>query len=100
MEQETQNESVERIVEIRNKEGLHMRPAMQFVDGANGFESAIRVCKGDECVDGKSIMQMTMLAAGEGTQLKLTATGRDARQAIDALTRIIESPETPETTDK
>ena len=99
MEQETQNEPVERMVEIRNKEGLHMRPAMQFVDCANGFESAIHVCKGDECVDGKSIMQVTMLAASEGTRLKLTATGHDAREAIDALTRIIESPEPTETTD-
>jgi phosphotransferase system HPr (HPr) family protein len=100
MEQETQNESVERQVEIRNKEGLHMRPAMQFVDCANGFESAISVCKDDECVDGKSIMQMTMLAAGEGTRLKLIATGRDASEAIDALAHIIELPELPETTDK
>ncbi len=83
----------ERTVQVRNKEGLHMRPAMQFVDCANGFESAIQVCKDQQCVDGKSIMQMTMLAATAGTRLKIVARGSDADAAVEALALILESLE-------
>ncbi len=72
-------------IEIRNPEGLHMRPAMQFVDLANSFESAISVGHQDVSADAKSIMQMTMLAATCGTRLKITAIGSDAARAVEAL---------------
>lgn len=75
----------ETVVEVRNPEGLHMRPAMQFVDLANSFESEITVSNQQDTVDAKSIMQMTMLAATFGTRLKIKAVGSDARQAIEAL---------------
>ena len=78
-------------VEIRNPEGLHMRPAMQFVDLANSFDSDISVSHQDVSVDAKSIMQMTMLAATCGTRLKITATGADAGQAIQALQDLVEN---------
>ena len=80
----------EREVEIRNAEGLHMRPAMQFVDAANRFESEISVSNGDNNVDGKSIMQMSMLAATCGTKLKIKAEGADAQQAVEALKELVE----------
>jgi len=67
---------------IRNKLGLHARPAMQFVDLANTFQCAVKVWKGDQCVDGKSIMQMMMLAATAGTGLKIVADGNDAANAF------------------
>jgi phosphocarrier protein HPr len=67
-------------VEIRNPEGLHMRPAMQFVDVANGFDSDITVSNQGTTVDAKSIMQMTMLAATCGTKLKIQARGTDAQK--------------------
>jgi len=86
----------ERIVEVRHKEGLHMRPAMQFVDCANGFESAIQVCKEQQCVDGKSIMQMTMLAATAGTRLKIIARGCDADDAVEALALVLGAAEVTE----
>ncbi len=72
-------------IEIRNPEGLHMRPAMQFVDLANSFESDISVGHQDVNADAKSIMQMTMLAATCGTRLKITAVGPDASRAVEAL---------------
>ena len=84
----------ENTVEIRNEEGLHMRPAMQFVDCANTFESQITVRKDDQCVDGKSIMQITMLAAIKGTKLTIRAEGLDAQKAIDSLTDLIENEST------
>lgn len=72
-------------VEVRNPEGLHMRPAMQFVDLANSFESDITVSNRQDTVDAKSIMQMTMLAATFGTRLRIRAIGSDAHQAVEAL---------------
>jgi phosphocarrier protein len=78
-------------IEIRNPEGLHMRPAMQFVDLANSFESGISVGHHDITVDAKSIMQMTMLAATCGTRLKITAVGSDAERAIEALRDLVEN---------
>lgn len=77
-------------LEIKNAEGLHMRPAMKFVDIANRFESEINVSNGEMSVDGKSIMQISMLAATCGTKLKVTAKGPDARKAVDALKDLVE----------
>lgn len=78
-------------VEIRNPEGLHMRPAMQFVDLANMFNAEISVSNQDTTVDAKSIMQMTMLAATNGTKLKIRATGADAVDAVAALRELVDN---------
>lgn len=80
----------ELVVEIKNADGLHMRPAMQFVDVANQFESDITVSNEENSVDGKSIMQMSMLAATCGTKLKIKAEGADAQEAVDALRELVE----------
>lgn len=77
-------------VEIRNADGLHMRPAMQFVDMANQFECDITVSNSETDANGKSIMEMTMLAATCGTKLKIKAEGVDAQQAINTLRELIE----------
>lgn len=84
-------EPVEIDVEVRNSDGLHMRPAMQFVDIANKYSSKITVSNDDTDVDGKSIMQMTMLAATQGTKLKIKAVGSDAQDALLALKDLIEN---------
>ncbi len=81
----------EAVVTISNRLGLHARPAMAFVDAANTFQSDIRVVKGEQEVDGKSIMQMMMLAATKGTELKIVATGEDAESAVTALVALVES---------
>jgi phosphocarrier protein len=77
-------------VEIKNADGLHMRPAMQFVDVANRFEADITVSNVENSVDGKSIMQMSMLAATYGTTLKIKAEGADAKQAVEVLRELVE----------
>jgi len=79
---------------VSNKLGLHARPAMQFVDAANGFSSDIKVTKfGDEPgeADGKSVMQMIILAATEGTKLRIDADGDDADAAVKSLAGLFES---------
>ena len=77
-------------VEIKNAEGLHMRPAMQFVDIANQFDSDITVSNNETEVDGKSIMEMSMLAATCGTKLKIKAEGSDAAKVISVLRELVE----------
>lgn len=85
---------VRRDVTICNELGLHARPAMQFVDVANQFKANVMVHKGGEepvDADGKSVMQMIILAATEGTTLQIEADGEDADEAIKALTELVES---------
>jgi phosphocarrier protein len=79
---------------VCNKLGLHARPAMQFVDLANQFKSDVTVHKfGEEpgTADGKSVMQMIILAATEGTPLKIEAAGDDADEAVRKLAELFES---------
>jgi len=86
--------TVEREIVVSNKLGLHARPAMQFVDLANQFSSNVMVYKGGEEpaeADGKSVMQMIILAATEGTPLKISADGDDADQAVAKLVELFES---------
>ena len=83
-----------RDVTVVNSLGLHARPAMQFVDLANQFSSDIKVTKGGEEpgeADGKSVMQMIILAAVEGTPLKIEANGEDAEQAVNKLAELFAS---------
>lgn len=77
-------------VEIRNNDGLHMRPAMQFVDVASQFDCEVKVTNGPTCVDGKSIMHMSMLAATPGTKLVIRTEGEDAKEAIETLKALVE----------
>ena len=79
---------------VTNKLGLHARPAMAFVDLASSFTSDITVHRlGDEpqIADGKSVMQMIILAATEGTPLRIEADGADAQKAVDTLAELFES---------
>ncbi len=73
-----------------NKLGLHARPAMAFVDLAGTFASSVIVRRADIEVDGKSIMQMMMLAAGRGSELEIIADGADAEAAIQALKALVD----------
>jgi phosphocarrier protein len=85
---------VTRDVTVSNERGLHARPAMQFVDVANGFSSSVTVSKGGDDpleVDGKSVMQMITLEATQGTVLKLKADGDDADQAVGKLAELFDT---------
>ena len=78
-------------VTITNKLGLHARPAMAFADTAAQFKSDILVIKAGNKFDGKSIMNLMMLAATQGTELEIAATGPDADDALAALKTLVES---------
>lgn len=78
-------------VTITNKLGLHARPAMAFADTASQFGADIHVIKSGNKFDGKSIMNLMMLAATQGTELEIQATGADASEALEALQKLVES---------
>ena len=78
-------------VTITNRLGLHARPAMSFVDTASQFDCTVHVRRGDQEVDGKSIMHVMMLAATKGTALEVVADGPQARACCEALRRLVEA---------
>lgn len=80
---------VQREVEIVNRAGMHARPAAEFVKTAGRFASDIRVEKDGLEVNGKSIMGVLMLAAERGSRLRLSAKGRDAEDAVNALSDLV-----------
>jgi phosphocarrier protein len=81
---------IQKEVTILNKLGLHARPAAMFVRVANKHRADIWVEKDGEQVNGKSIMGLMMLAAGQGTKLRLSVEGTDAEKAIQELELLIE----------
>jgi phosphocarrier protein HPr len=80
---------VQREVEIVNRAGMHARPAAEFVKIAGRFSADIRVEKDGLEVNGKSIMGVLMLAAERGSRLRLSAKGKDAEDALDALADLV-----------
>lgn len=80
---------VEKTIVIKNKQGLHARPAALFVQIANKFDSDISVSKGKTKVNGKSIMGIMMLEAGKGARIVITASGDDAEQAVADLEKLL-----------
>ncbi len=87
------SETASAIVTIANKLGLHARPATLFAEMASNVDADIKVrrCDYGEAVDGKSIMQMMMLAATNGTEIEITAAGNNAPQAVATLVKLVES---------
>ena len=75
--------------QVLNKLGIHARPAALFVKTANRFTCDIFVEKDGEKVNGKSIMGLMMLAAGQGSKLLLTAEGADANESLIALEKLV-----------
>jgi len=81
---------LKRTLTIANKRGLHARAAAKFVRTAGQFDAAARVSfKGQE-VSGLSIMGLMMLAAGIGSEIELSCSGRQAQEAMDALCALVQ----------
>ena len=87
---QSNGELVVRELVIQNQSGLHARPAAAFVKTANSFRAHITVTKGEDSVNGKSIMGLMTLAAANGTKLMIETKGDDAVAAADALQSLIE----------
>ncbi len=80
---------VARTVEIVNRAGMHARPAAELVKLAGRFEAEVRLEKDGLEVNGKSIMGVLMLAAEQGSSLKISARGDDAEDAVSALSALV-----------
>jgi phosphocarrier protein HPr len=78
-----------RQVEVKNSLGLHMRPANKFVELALKFEAEVRVHYNGNEFNGKSILDLTSLAAECGTLLDLEARGPDAAAAVESLADLV-----------
>ena len=81
---------IQKEVTILNKLGLHARPAAMFVRVANKHRAEIWIEKDGEQVNGKSIMGLMMLAAGQGSRIVISAEGADAQNALNELELLIE----------
>ncbi len=80
-----------RTVTVTNRRGLHARAAAKFVTMAERFGAAIEVFRDGQSVSARSIMGLMMLGAGQGSQLELQADGWDAKEALDALSALVEA---------
>lgn len=80
---------VKKEVIVKNKTGLHARPAAIFVQIANKYESEITILKDDQKVNGKSIMGILMLAAEKGSKIVIEADGSDAEEAVNELSGVL-----------
>lgn len=76
-------------VTIPNKYGLHARPATSFAAAAESFGCEVLVRQGDTEADGKSIMELMMLAATRGVELEIVCAGDDARECLDTLADLV-----------
>jgi len=78
----------EKVFIVKNKLGLHARPAALFVQTTNRFRSSVKVSKGEVEVDGKSIMGLMMLAAEEGSKLRIVTNGEDEAAVLESLEKL------------
>ena len=84
------DDSVEKSCVVRNKMGLHARPAAMIVSTANKFPCDVTLEKDGTPVNGKSIMGVLMLAAAQGTSVMVRTVGEQAQQCADAIAELFE----------
>lgn len=77
-------------MKITNMRGLHARASAKFVQCAENFDAEVTVSKDGHIVGGTSIMGLMMLAASNGSQIHVAATGNQAEEALEALTKLID----------
>ena len=84
---------VEKKIIVKNKQGLHARPAALFVQIANRYDATVKVVKDEQVVNGKSIMGILMLAAEKDSEVILIAEGADSEEAVQELEGLLNSDE-------
>jgi phosphocarrier protein HPr len=80
---------VTRELTIRNKSGLHARPATLWVQTANQFQSSVRLKKETREVDGKSLLNILSFGLTFGSIIQMTVEGMDEHQAVAALEKLL-----------
>ena len=90
---------LQQTVIVSNPQGFHMRPMAAFAQLAARFESSVKVSRDGQSVNGKSMWDLMLLAATQGTVLTVEVAGPDAEAALDALVASLKTPteeESPE----
>jgi phosphocarrier protein HPr len=82
---------VQKNTKVKNRAGLHARPAAMIVQTSSQFESTIFIEKGSEKINAKSIMGILTMGAGYDTAVVISAEGSDEQGAVDALFTLFES---------
>jgi len=82
---------VQQTVTVPNRLGIHARPAALIVKRASSFRSEVTICSGGEEVNAKSIMGVMTLAAGQGTDLIVSASGPDEERAVQEICELVSS---------
>lgn len=80
---------IEKVFTVNNRLGLHARPSAMFVKLCSGFRCEVWVEKDGEQVNGKSIMGLMMLAAGQGSELRVVCEGDGASEAITQIEALV-----------
>ena len=70
---------------VTNSQGFHMRPCAAFAALATRFQSDVKVTREDRVANGKSPLELMILAAPQGSELTVELTGPDSRDALTAL---------------
>ena len=89
--QASRGDRCEKEITIVNRLGMHARPAAMFVRIASRYRCEIWVEKDGEQINGKSIMGLMMLAAGQGSKLRIRCEGPEAQTAMAELEQLIAS---------
>ena len=88
---ERYDEMLRKEFKVKNKVGLHARPAAVFVQTANKFKSNIFVEKDGKSVSAKSILGVLSLGAEKGVKISVEIEGSDEEEAINAISELIEN---------
>ncbi len=81
----------EKLLTVKNRAGIHARPAALIAQTANKFSSEITLEKDTIVVNAKSIMGVITMGAGYNTTMKLVANGSDEVEAVEAIFSLFES---------
>ncbi len=84
-------EKLTKDLEIKNVKGLHARAAAAFVKTVEPFDATVEVERIGQIVSGSSIMGLMMLAASKGTTIKVSTSGKQAKEVLDALEKLIDN---------
>lgn len=79
------------IVTVSNRTGIHARPASMFTEMASNFESDITVSQNGKSGNAKSIVHILALGIKNGSEITISASGVDEKEAVNALKRLVES---------
>ena len=84
------NKQITSILEVKNSQGLHARPASMLIEIVSSFESEVLIDKDGETISGNSLMGLLMLSAGKGSKLTFSIEGEDAHDLLIAIEDLFE----------